>query len=170
MSLIIWLRKITHFYHNKHIILLHLYNDLLHHALLLSTIDRIIINFFVMWRKNVWITQAFLNWPQPKKVVTIWVWVISLTGYKYFYNLAKCVYLFWTKANRDRGRQSQVHMISQTWKALLNQCSLEGCTNASLSYSLPGYNSTFYSHIGCPVNLSFLIMRFYQTVIIQKIS
>ena len=30
------------------------------------------------------------------------------------YNLAKSVYLFWTKANRDRGRQSQVHMISQT--------------------------------------------------------
>ena len=170
MSLIIWLRKIMLFYHNKHIILLHLYNDLLHYALLLSTIDRIIINFFVMWRKNVWITQAFLNWPQPKKVVTIWVWVISLTGYKYFYNLAKCVYLFWTKANRDWGRQSRVHMISQTWNALLNQCSLEGCTNASLSYRLPGYNITFYSHIGCPVNLSFLIKRFYQTVIIQKIS
>ena len=29
-------------------------------------------------------------------------------------NLAKSVDLFWTKANRDLGRQSQVHMISQT--------------------------------------------------------
>ena len=39
----------------------------------------------------------------------------------------------------------------------------------SILYTLPDYSITFYCNIGCPINLSFLILKFYQTVILLRL-
>ena len=39
----------------------------------------------------------------------------------------------------------------------------------SFLYTLPDYSITFYCNIGCPINLSSLILKFYQTVILLRL-